>query len=106
MVTRLNAKKTITRHPVKDAVTGAPGLRGERMSKVDTAWLRMDSAHNLMMIVGVWVLKPGLAYADLAARLQERMTRYPRFMQCAVEDATGATWVKDAAFDMANHLVR
>ncbi len=106
MVTRLNAKKTTTRHAVQDAVTGALGLRGERMSKVDTAWLRMDSAHNLMMIVGVWVMKPGLAYADLAARLQERMTRYPRFMQCAVEDAAGATWVQDAAFAMANHLVR
>ena len=25
----------------------------ERMSSVDTAWLRMDSPHNLMMIVGV-----------------------------------------------------
>jgi hypothetical protein len=24
----------------------------ERMSRVDTAWLRMDSEHNLMMIVG------------------------------------------------------
>ena len=27
----------------------------ERMSGVDTAWLRMDSQANLMMIVGVWV---------------------------------------------------
>lgn len=78
---------------------------GERMSKVDTAWLRMDSAHNLMMIVGVWVIRPGIRYADLAARLQERLTRYPRFVQRVVEDATGATWVPDPAFDMANHLV-
>lgn len=30
----------------------------ERMSKVDTAWLRMDSETNLMMILGVWVVKP------------------------------------------------
>ena len=28
------------------------------MTKVDTAWLRMDSPGNLMMIVGVWTLKP------------------------------------------------
>ena len=28
------------------------------MSKVDTAWLRMDSDTNLMLIVGVWVLRP------------------------------------------------
>ena len=106
MVTRVTARKAAARHPIKDAVTGALGLSGERMSKVDTAWLRMDSSHNLMMIVGVWVIHPGVSYADVAARLQERMTRYPRFMQCAVEDAAGATWVSDPQFDIANHLVR
>ena len=30
----------------------------ERMSRVDTAWLRMDTDANLMMIVGVWLLEP------------------------------------------------
>ena len=106
MVTRIRTNKIAGKHPVKDAVVGTLGLNGERMSKVDTAWLRMDSAHNLMMIVGVWVIQPGVAYADLAARLQERMTQYPRFVQCAVEDAAGASWVKDPAFDITNHLVR
>ena len=105
MVTRIHNKKTTSKHPIKDAVAGTLGLSGERMSKVDTAWLRMDSHHNLMMIVGVWVIKPGIAYADVAERLLERMTKYPRFVQCAVEDTAGATWVKDANFDMANHLV-
>jgi WS/DGAT/MGAT family acyltransferase len=75
------------------------------MSKVDTAWLRMDSESNLMMIVGVWVIKPGIRYDDLAERLEERLLRYPRFVQCAVEDATGATWVRDSNFSMSNHLV-
>ena len=28
------------------------------MSRVDTAWLRMDNDVNLMMIVGVWLLQP------------------------------------------------
>jgi len=46
---------------------------GERMSKVDTAWLRMDSASNLMMIIGVWTLRPGIVYADLCRRMEERM---------------------------------
>ena len=77
----------------------------ERMSKVDTAWLRMDSSTNLMMIVGVWVIQPGITYTDLAQRLQERLLKYPRFVQCAVQDATGATWVQDPNFDMAHHLV-
>ena len=105
MVTRIKSKNTLSSQGVKDAVVGALGLNGERMSKVDTAWLRMDSAHNLMMIVGVWVIKPGVSYADLAQRLEERMTKYPRFVQCAVEDAAGASWVKDPAFSIANHLV-
>ena len=107
MVTRVSAKKVAKNasRQVADAVAGTLGLTGERMSKVDTAWLRMDSAHNLMMIVGVWVIKPGVTYADIAARLEERMTQYPRFVQCAVEDAAGATWVKDPEFNIANHLV-
>ena len=80
-------------------------MNNERMSRVDTAWLRMDSPTNLMMIVGVWVLQPGLRRADLAARLEERLLKYPRFTQRAVEDATGASWVTDAKFDLARHLV-
>ncbi|MDR7306064.1 wax ester/triacylglycerol synthase family O-acyltransferase [Rhodoferax saidenbachensis] len=91
---------------VTDAVIGTLGLQGERMSKVDTAWLRMDSASNLMMILGVWVIHPKLKYEDLAQRIEERLLKYPRFVQCAVEDAAGATWVKDTAFDLRNHLVR
>jgi WS/DGAT/MGAT family acyltransferase len=90
---------------VTHAVAGALGLYGERMSKVDTAWLRMDSSANLMMIVGVWVLKPGIRREDLCQRIEERLLKYPRFKQCAVEDAAGATWVDDPAFDLDNHVV-
>jgi diacylglycerol O-acyltransferase / wax synthase len=88
-----------------DAVVGSLGLLGERMSKVDTAWLRMDSDANLMMIVGVWVIQPKLRVADLRQRIEERLLKYPRFVQCAVEDAAGATWVKDPVFDLDNHVV-
>lgn len=90
---------------VTDAVVGSLGLHGERMSKVDTAWLRMDSAANLMMIVGVWVIHPKLRQADLQRRIEERLLKYPRFVQCVVEDPAGATWVKDPVFDIGNHLV-
>lgn len=117
MVTRVKAKDAApsprrqsgVTHVLQDDVThalaGALGLYGERMSKVDTAWLRMDSPSNLMMIVGVWVLKPGIRLADLRRRIEERLLKYPRFMQCAVEDAAGATWVDDPAFDLDHHLV-
>jgi diacylglycerol O-acyltransferase len=60
---------------------GMLGLTGERMTKVDTAWLRMDSPSNLMMIVGVWVLKPGIKYADLCQRVAGAAAEIPRFRQ-------------------------
>ena len=82
------------------------GLAGERMTKVDTAWLRMDSDHNLMMILGVWTLSPRIGYEQLCARVQERLVPYARFRQKVVEDATGATWVEDRAFDIQRHVVR
>lgn len=78
---------------------------GENMSKVDTAWLRMDSASNLMSILGVWTLRPGIRYEDLCQRVQERLLKYPRFRQRVVEDATGARWV-DHEVDIREHVVR
>jgi hypothetical protein len=62
------------------------GLSGVRMSKVDTAWLRMDSPSNLMMINGVWTVSPGITLAALRERVQERLLQYPRFRQRVVED--------------------
>jgi diacylglycerol O-acyltransferase / wax synthase len=82
------------------------GLAGERMTKVDTAWLRMDSPSNLMMIVGVWSLKPSIKYDELCRRVQERLLKYNRFRQRVVEDAAGATWVEDTDFDIERHVLR
>jgi diacylglycerol O-acyltransferase / wax synthase len=90
--------------PAQHAVMGSLGLSGERMTKVDTAWLRMDSDSNLMMIVGVWVLKPGVSREDLCERLDERLLKYRRFTQKVVEDPAGATWVTDKKFSMAHHV--
>ena len=86
------------------ALTGALGLEGERMSKVDTAWLRMDSATNLMMIVGVWILQPGITHGALVQRVQDRLLPYRRFTQIARQDATGAHWVNDPGFDLKRHV--
>ncbi|MGE4239871.1 wax ester/triacylglycerol synthase family O-acyltransferase [Ramlibacter sp.] len=87
------------------AARGVLGLAGERMSKVDTAWLRMDSLSNLMMIVGVWTLKPRVSYEDLCRRVEERLLKYPRFRQRVHEDAAGASWV-DQPVDLSRHIVR
>ena len=47
----------------------------ERMSRVDTAWLRMDNDVNLMTIVGIWLLTPAITLQDLRRRIEERGTR-------------------------------
>lgn len=96
------------RAPRKAKHTGASAaqpLPHERMRKVDTAWLRMDSPSNLMMINGVWCVSPGISLQALRERASERLLQYPRFRQCAVEDATGASWVDDAQFDITAHVV-
>ncbi len=78
----------------------------ERMTGVDTAWLRMDSPANLMMINAVEVFDTPIPYDTLAGRLRERLLPFERFRQKVVEDATGYWWVDDDDFDLANHLVR
>ncbi len=91
---------------VKRAVAGTLGLSGERMSKVDTAWLRMDCDANLMMIVGVWQLQPGVTHAAVCERIEATLLKYNRFRQRVMEDTAGATWVEDRHFDLANHVVK
>lgn len=81
------------------------GLDGERMSKVDTAWLRMDSPSNRMMIVGVWLLRPGVGLADLRERVRERLLPYRRFVQIARQDMAGAAWIDDPHFRIDHHVV-
>lgn len=78
---------------------------GESMSKVDTAWLRMDSDHNLMMILGVWTLRPRVRYEDICARFEDRLLNYHRFRQRVVEEGGGARWV-DHDVDIHQHVVR
>ena len=76
-----------------------------RMSRVDTAWLRMDNDVNLMMIVGVWLLEPGITLAMLRERIETRLLKYERFRHKAVIDAMGASWVEDADFDITRQVV-
>jgi diacylglycerol O-acyltransferase / wax synthase len=91
---------------VKRAVAGTLGLVGERMTKVDTAWLRMDCDANLMMIVGVWQLQPGVTHAAVCDRIEATLLKYNRFRQRVLEDTGGATWVEDRNFDLANHVLK
>ena len=92
-----------------DDAEGAPQTghapRAERMSRVDTAWLRMDNDVNLMMIVGVWLLTPAITIGALRERVQDKLLKYDRFRQNAVADTMGAQWVFDEHFDIDRHVV-
>jgi len=77
----------------------------ERMSRVDTAWLRMDNDVNLMMIVGVWLLTPAISMHALRERIADKLLQYGRFRQKGLVDATGAHWELDERFDIGNHVV-
>ena len=80
-------------------------MAAERMSRVDTAWLRMDNDVNLMTIVGVWLLTPAITLDALRERIETRLLKYDRFCQKAVADAMGAHWVNDEHFDITRHVV-
>ena len=77
-----------------------------RMSRVDSAWLRMDNDVNLMMIVGVWLLESPLSYDALVQRVQEKFLQYDRFKQRVAHDPMGALWVDAEDFDIHRHVLR
>ena len=79
--------------------------QAERMSRVDTAWLRMDNDVNLMTIVGVWMLTPAITLAALRERVADKLLKYDRFRQKTTLDAMGAHWVFDEHFDIERHVV-
>jgi WS/DGAT/MGAT family acyltransferase len=78
----------------------------ERISGVDTAWLRMEHPTNLMMIVGVMMLDGKPRLADVKRIVESRFLAFRRFRHCAVEDAAGAWWEEDAIFDISRHVRR
>jgi len=79
--------------------------RRARVSPVDTAWLRMDTPGNLMMIVGVMILGADFDFARLRRVVQAKLLSYPRFRSRVVTDPTGAWW-EEVDPDLDQHLVR
>ena len=78
----------------------------EPISKVDTAWLRMEQPTNLMMINGVIMLDEHLDYASLLKTIEQRFLTIRRFRQKAEDGARGAYWVLDDDFDIRQHVRR
>ena len=78
----------------------------ERMSSVDTTWLRMDRPQNLMTIIGVWMVEGPVALDRLENQLAERMLTYRRYRQTVEFAPAGVYWADDPYFDLAHHIKR
>jgi diacylglycerol O-acyltransferase / wax synthase len=83
-----------------------PSPQRERISGVDTAWLRMDNPTNLMMIVGVMMFDGNVTHAALKRVIESRFLAFSRFRSRAVQDATGAWWEDDGTLDLDHHVQR
>ena len=79
-------------------------LRQQPMSRVDTAWLRMERPTNLMMITGVLMFETPMALPKLKQVIRQRFLAYPRFGQKAVDTGAAASWQEDADFDLDWHV--
>jgi len=82
-----------------------PSARRERISGVDTAWLRMDQPTNLMMIVGVMMFEGRVDARAVKKAVAARFLAFPRLRQRAVQDAAGAWWEDPKRFDLDEHIV-
>jgi len=76
----------------------------ERLSGADRAWLLMERPTNLMVVVGLIVLGPGLdrtRYREIIAR---RFLAHRRFRCIPVADALEARWLEAEQFDLDDHI--
>ena len=76
----------------------------EAMSRVDTAWLRMERPTNPMMITGVLMLEQRLSIEALRTLIAERFLAFKRFRQKAVDTGAACHWETDADFDIEWHV--
>ena len=78
--------------------------RREPMSRVDTAWLRMERPTNPMMITGVLMFAEPMSLERLKRVIDKRFLAYARFRQKAVDTPAGAAWLDDVHFDLDWHV--
>jgi len=76
----------------------------ERLSSVDTAWLRMDRPENLMQILGIMVCSGRIDDERLKRTVARRLLHYRRFRQIISEEMDGTWWVDDVGFDIDAHV--
>lgn len=74
------------------------------MSSVDTAWLRMESPANPMMIGAVLIFDQPIPLDGLRELLTERFLRFRRFRQRVICRNERHYWEDDPWFTLDNHL--
>ncbi|MGC1818661.1 MAG: wax ester/triacylglycerol synthase family O-acyltransferase, partial [Casimicrobiaceae bacterium] len=79
-------------------------MKRQRISAVDTAWLRMDRPGNLMMICGVLIFGEKIGLARLREVIAERFLVFKRFRQRPVETPAMSFWEADPGFDLDYHV--
>ena len=78
----------------------------ERMTPVDTTWLRMDRPANPMVIVAVWILEGPVALDKVEKQIAEGHMSYRRYRQKVEYAPAGVYWRDDPNFDLAHHIKR
>ncbi len=77
----------------------------EAMANVDTAWLRMDSAQNPMVINGVLIIDEPMTRHEFIALISARIVqRYRRFRQRPIKEGRQYFWQECADIDMGYHV--
>jgi WS/DGAT/MGAT family acyltransferase len=83
-----------------------PAKQNERLSSVDTAWLRMEDPTNLMMVTGVLVFDQPLSFARVQQTVEQRLLSFDRFRQKVVYAGGAPHWQADPHFTIRAHLHR
>ena len=78
----------------------------ERMSPVDTTWLRMERPANPMMIVAVWMLEGPVALDKVEKQIADGLMSYRRYRQKIESSPAGVYWRDDPNFDLSHHIKR
>jgi diacylglycerol O-acyltransferase len=81
-------------------------VKSERISPVDTTWLRMDRTANPMVIVGMLMLEGPVDAERVERTVAQRLLAMPRFRQRVEKRATGYWWVPDPYFSINRHIRR
>lgn len=82
----------------------------EPVARVDSAWLHMDDADNLMVVTLVLMFEQPIAYERIRELIETRLLKIPRFRQRIVPARSrvlsfgGPEWEEDPEFDIARHL--